>query len=353
VILIVLGAAAMSLYVAVRAATPPARTIPSELSGRLVFATDGPGPERLYVWDLASDLVRLGPRVGGVVELVEAGGDDEGWIGVTARGPGGALRAGVLRFLGPRDAPSWLGEGDLVAWSPDGSRFATASTTPLGEGCHQEILVVRHDVVPGGNPTTQLHDRTCERVVALGRGATETFVGLRGPSSARIVAAVGAIVGRAEGAERLVLDGYELLSASFTHVLLVGEPAVGPGSTVGAASVYLELLGPPVPVLVGEEPLVVERFLAWSHNSAGAAVVGHTAVASGTFLIDATVSGGLDEPTFVRDLPSPEGFAASAGFGWFAVDGGRLYLVHADGSTQLLPVPEEVPPPAGPLVWLP
>lgn len=98
---------------------------------------------------------------------------------------------------------------------------------------------------------------------------------------------------------------------------------------------------------------MVERFLGWAHDAARAAVIGHTERARGMFLLDATVANDLQEPQLIRDLVDPDAVASSERFGWFVSDAGRLVLVRTDGSMTLLPLPEEIPTPAGPLVWVP
>jgi len=325
--------------------------IPADLTGRLIFTTtssvDG---ERLYVWDLTEDRIRRGPRVDGVVELVDAHGAGQGWLGLSFEGQEGGTTAAILRFLGPDDQPVPIGEGDLVAWSAAGDRFVTATTRAVGPGCLNAIRVTRRSVDPDGISTVQLHRTTCERAVALARGATQTFVTLSGPDGTRIVDTLG-------GAGRTVLEGHALVSVSFTGALLVvpqGSQAGAVQQPGGPAAVYLEALLPePLPYEAEGGPFVIERFLGWSRDGSHAAVIGHSERASGMFVVDATVANDLQEPQLVRDLVDPDAAASSERLGWFVVDAGRLVLVRTDGSRTLLPLPEGIPNPAGPLVWVP
>ena len=102
----------------------------------------------------------------------------------------------------------------------------------------------------------------------------------------------------------------------------------------------------------GDDPLVVDRVLAWSPDGAEVALVGSVGETAGVFRLDAGSGTGVREPELVLGTAN----VLDAAFG---LDGSLFFsrpgeiVVERDGSISRLPLPEGARRATGPILWIP
>jgi hypothetical protein len=343
----------------VRGHTPPPAPPATGLPGRLVYAVaDRDGWSRLWTWDLEANAAIEGPRVREPVELVNAYGAGDGWIGVTSRLPDGRFSGGVLRYLDPTDQVTPLLTADLMAWGPRGEGLAGVRRAP-GRGCPRLQVLYAGLVAPTG--TEVRVDRSfCGDVVTIGRDDLRTYLTLRRGPHARIVFA---------GLDRFhaVLGGYALASASPAADLLVvpvndrgtaptwpadTQPHGRPGGAKGTG-MYFRGLSRGTPILYGDPPYVfnLDGVLGWSSDASVALVTGRLADRWGIFELDAGPSAGHHAPRFLGFI-SGEMFATYTDDGTGIVDNAGMLSALRGGRLIPLTLPPGAPTPNGPIVWI-
>jgi hypothetical protein len=330
----------------------PARST-AGLNGTLVYATEqADGASRLYRWDLQSGRVEPGPRVRGLVSLVDASGAHAGWVGVTSRLPGGSLRGSVLPSLRPDSRPVPIITGDLVAWGAGGLSIAAVREGRNVRGCRHPVRVVVGEVANGVREVPY-HAVTCDHILSLGRDVGVTYLSLRrgGRTSVDFV-----------GYQALheILADHALVSVSPASDMIV-VPAVSVGSEPtdstlpppAAAAVFFRGLGAlnPLPFANGRQPLEVRSFLAWSPDASTALVAGRLGLREGIFEMSLGPGTAPRLPVFVSRVPGPA-WATFAGDGSGLVTmGGQVFLLR-DQTLEPMRLPADAPLPTGPLVWL-
>ena len=344
----------------------PSRATPSAASflhgGTLVYAVDeGPGWwSRLWRWDLATGVVRRGPRVRQPIELVSADGVEPGMIGVTSRAPDGDQRGSLLRFLSPIDRASPLVRGDLVTWGSRGASVVVVKRGPLLDACRRHLAIVIKTILPG--LVERQYDRTmCGDILSVGRDSNTTYFTRRWHDRVDLVSA-------GYGRTHHVLSDFALLSISPASDMVVvpaaalPTPVVAlatlrdggdtpPPSVFGTSSFFRGLRGAPRPYRSGQERLWIDRVLAWSPDSAMALVAGRLGDRVGLYEIAAGPGRRTEPPRWVGPIQG-------ATWASFADDGlafvwtdHRLFVLRG-GELQPLSIPEGAPQPGGPLVWL-
>ena len=152
------------------------RVTSTGLTGTLVYAVpDGVGVSRLWRWDLATGRAVRGPRVPRAIQLVDARGANDGWIGVTSALGDGRLQASVLRFLGPDDRSTPILEGDLVSWGPQGATVAAGRRGPLRPGCRRSVSIVWAKLVPALRERKYEDPALCGDLLSIGLDDASTM----------------------------------------------------------------------------------------------------------------------------------------------------------------------------------
>ena len=131
--LVVAGALVLtgSAFAWIQAHTPPPAAPATGLKGTLVYAVPvGDDWARLWRWDLESNVVAEGPKIRDPVELVNAYGPGDDWVGITSRLPDGRFSAGILPYQSPNDDVTPVLAADMVAWGPRGEGVAGLSVAP-------------------------------------------------------------------------------------------------------------------------------------------------------------------------------------------------------------------------------
>ncbi len=352
-------AVALSAFAWVRSHTPAPAPPATGLQGKLVYAvSDGEGWSRLWTWDLGRNTASEGPRVREAVELINAYGAGQDWIGVTSRLPNGKFSGGVLRHLDPTDQATPLLTADLMAWGARGEGVAGMRRAE-GTGCRRLQVLYAGLVAPTG--TEVRVDRSeCAEVLSFGRDDLRTYLTLRRGQDVRLVFA---------GLNRFhrLLDGYALASVSPSADMLVvpagrlphasissgdAGPHSPPGSVFGTGLFFQGLTGGrPIPFGTPGHALFLDKVLSWSPDASVALVTGHLIDHRGIYELDAGPASGRRTPRFL-------GLANGGTFGTFAedgtgfvVNGGTLSSLQG-GRSESLTLPPGAPTPAGPIVWI-
>ena len=354
---VVAGLALVAAAVVVVARTPGGSTGASRSSagmrGILVYASDeSDGASRLYRWDLGDGRVEPGPRVPGLVSLVDASAAHPGWVGVTSRLRHGSLRASFLSSLRPDSPLEPLVSGDLVAWGGGGLSVAAVREGREVGGCRRRMTVIVDEVTIGAREVPY-HAVTCDRIVSLGRDVAVTYLTLRGGGRTSVD-----FVGYHVLHE--VLADHALVSVSPTSdMLVIPENGVGirpTDSTVppsAGAALFFRGLGAlnPLPFADGRQPLELSSFLAWSTDASEALVTGRLGPREGIWELPLGPGTAPRLPVFVSKVPGPVWATfEDDGTGLVAM-GGQVYGLH-DHTLEPMSLPAGAPLPSGPVVWL-
>ena len=340
---------------------PAGRVAPTGLTGTLVYAVpDGVGVSRLWRWDLATGRAVRGPRVPRAIQLVDARGANEGWIGVTSALRDGRLQASVLRFLGPDDRSTPILEGDLVSWGPQGATVAAGRRGPLRPGCRRSVSIVWAKLVPALRERKYQDPALCGDLLSIGLDDASTMFTLDRGGRVGIFFAGGTV-----RTIHRVLAGYGMVAIStLSDIIVVPQesltnltplpvrPDEHHAELEGAAMQFLGSGEPrPLPYGVPHEPFAISRMLAWNASAASALVVGREAFRRGFYLLDTAPGDGVTAPRYI-------GPVSGTPYGTFALDD-TVFVETAeglfatiDGHLVRLQPPADAPAPEGPIVWI-
>jgi hypothetical protein len=324
--------------------------------GSLVFSTKiepGRAPHVLWRLDLATDRSSQGPQIAPALDLVDATGVGQGWLGLTAS-VHGRQAAFLLHGTSPFVEPTLIDTGDLVAWGPGGSSIAVAShrrTRP--GGCRSERIDVT-DVNTGITQNVLEQPKGCGHLVSLGRSEASTYYTRSAPGD------VGIFFTGVVGVPHPVLDGYGMLSVSPASDFLVvpaggnttGPPFGSPDRTPSGAVLFWRGHGGPVRLGDARNDLIVERVLAWSPDGAQAAVLGSLGSLDGVFVLDAGPGVERRAPTFVVSGGHDLGATFDDQGVLYLVIGGHMFS-YLDGVLSDVLLPGGTPAPSAPIVWMP
>jgi hypothetical protein len=327
-------------------------TVAASGSGTLVYlAASGAGRPPLWIVDLNGGGAGPGPVVPArTSELVDLSGAEPGWIGLERAGRDDRVSAAVVHGTQEDADIVGLGHGDLVAWGPGGTSLVFARN---GHSTRIGCAPVRISLVTIASSREEwaLNDPGfCGPVLSLSRSAAATY--FTAASGDRLsVYLTGAV-----GVPHLMFDGVGVLSAAPPAAFLLshGEAQQSLDEHRGRGGTLLgwKGIGGPISVGDGENMLTVDRILSWSADGSLAALVGTLGGRHGVFVLPAGSGTGPRVPRFVM----PAGGVLDAAFGPLE----RLYVTTDDGilvdhagSLVRLPVPEDAPAPAGPIVWMP
>jgi hypothetical protein len=323
----------------VRTHTPAASREPTDMHGFLVVtAAEGTGA-RLWVWDLASGTASPGPLLEAMPDaLVTSYTVNPGWIGVTMTMPSGEQTAWVARFLEPTDHPVEVARGALVAWGASGGYVSVARENALG-GCRRRLEIDNWYVV-AHHRDRQFAGVICGEATALGRDRLVSYVEIdRGSVPARTISLVSV--------DELLplITERELLSVSSESDLLVRDAA-------GELELYYHTTRP-IPVESGGRPFLPTRVLTWSADASQAFVLGTGG--DGTKGVYRIVVGPRPRPRnpdliLATDAEDAQATPTTDG-DLFVAAGGAVSRLH-DGLFLSLPLPDDAPPPAGPILWI-
>jgi hypothetical protein len=337
------------------------RATPTGLTGTLVYAVpDGVGVSRLWRWDLATGRAVRGPRVPRAIQLVDARGANDGWIGVTSALGDGRLQASVLRFLGPDDRSTPILEGDLVSWGPQGATVAAGRRGPLRPGCRRSVSIVWAKLVPALRERRFEDPTLCGDLLSIGLDDASTMFTLDRGGRVGIFFAGGTV-----RTIHRVLAGYAMVAIStLSDIIVVPQESLASltplperpdekHAELGGAA--MEFLGSgesrPLPYGVPHEPFAISRMLAWNANAALALVVGREAFRRGFYLLDSAPGDGVTAPRYV-------GPVTGTPYGTFSLDD-TVFVETAegvfatiDGHLVRLQPPADAPAPEGPIVWI-
>jgi hypothetical protein len=345
-------AAALALAAAgfsvVASSTLGSSTRSSGLTGTLVYAVRDGAWARLWRWDLATGIVREGPRVRDPLELVNASGPHPGWVGVTSQLPTGGQEGSVLRSLtaGARAIP--LRAGDLISWGPRGQSVVAVRRTRLS-GCRRHITVDTQKLVPS-IVERQVDRRLCGDVISVGRDGVLTYFTVR--TRGRV-----AIRFAGYGRSHPVLGGYALAAVSAASDLIVipgrqATPSAEGLPLAGTASFFQGLGSRPVAFGTPRMPFQLYVVLGWTPDAGTALVAGAQGARSGLYLLDVGPNGQHGAPRYVSPIRGPTWATyTDRGSGIVEMDG-SLYTLRGDRITPLS-LPKDAPRPSGPLVWVP
>jgi hypothetical protein len=306
--------------------------------GRLVFVAETGERDVMWLMDLRSGASFRGPPVPpGIVELVDVAGA----LGVERRGSDGRTGVSMLRGLEPEAALERVGRGDLVAWAPDGDSVVFVRNRSGHDGCSR--VRIRLVSLPTRRVGWALDDPSfCGPVVSISRSAAATY--FTAPSGDR----VGVYLTGTVGVPHLIFDEMTMVSAYPPAAFLLDDPDA---EVTGATLLGWRGVGGPMSVGRGDEPLVINRVLAWSLDGSEVALVGSIGATSGVFRLDAGSGTGVREPELV--VRSPDVLDAT-----FGVDGSLFLtrpeeiLLAREGSITRLPIPSGARS-VGPILWMP
>jgi hypothetical protein len=303
------------------------------------------GDESIWVLDLASGGSQRGPRVPDrVLELVDVSAAEVGAIGIERRLPDGRTGAAVISAVERDAAPERLGRGDLVAWGPDGRSVVFATNRPRSGGCSRvriRLVAVRTHVEGWALDDPGF----CGPVVSISRSAAATY--FTAPSGDR----TGVYLTGSVGVPHLMFVELEIVSASPPGAFLL-SPTDGPAPRPDETLLGWQGVGGPLTVGSEEDPLIVDRVLAWSPDGAEVALVGSVGATSGVFRLDAGSGTGVREPELVVRTPDVLDAAFGTDGALFLTRADEL-LVARDGAVSRLPLPAGARGLAGPVLWIP
>ncbi len=355
VVLAIVAVGSIELLVA----NPPERAPRGVIQGTptagtllLVRATE-PGRDELWLLDLSTGTATRGPSIhGDIVDLVDVSGAGVGWVGLERRTRTGGTDVLVLRDV-ERDANvGRLGRGDMVAWGPDGRSVVIARNGPGSDGC--SWVRIRLVSVETRRRGWALNDPGfCGPVVSISRSIAATY--FTAPSGDQL----GVYLTGTVGVPHLMFEDVTMLSAAPPSAFLLRPASASVHPEEGDASVASDQtllgwrgIGGPIWVGRGDEPLVIDRVLAWSPDGDRVALIGSVGARRGVFLLDAGSGGSTREPEFVV---APD-FVVDATFdrnGDLFVSRVGEILVVGGGSIERFPVPAAAGPLAGPVLWIP
>jgi hypothetical protein len=319
-------------------------------SGAIVYAVDGRGGSTLWMVDLLVGTGRPGPSIPtGTSELVDLSATAPGWIGVERQVRDRTVAAVVRGTFTDADIDR-LGSGDLIAWGPGGRSLVFVRNGRIERaGCAP--VRIRLVTVLTEKVEWALDDPGfCGPVLSLSRSQAATY--FSAASGDRLsVYLTGSV-----GVPHLTFEGVGMLSASPPAAFLL-RPDASPRTSSGASREAGTLLGwkgvgGPVTVGDGEHDLTVDRVLAWSSDGARVALVGTMGARSGVFVMFAGSGTGPRVPRYVMPAGRTiDGTFDAEGRLYLATDG-AIYVTR-DGDPAKVALPEEMPPPTGPIVWIP
>jgi len=317
-------------------------------AGSLVYLTTSGG---LWVVDLQAGGAGPGPTVpDGTRELVDLSGAGPDWIGIERTGGAHRVSAAVIRGVEADADRVGLGRGDLVAWGPRGTSlvFARNGHAPGDECAPVRIALV---TVATSREAWALDDPGfCGPVLSLSRSSAATY--FTSASGDRLsVYLTGAV-----GVPHLMFEGLGVLSAAPPSAFLLNAHAaqgtLSSRPSRGGTLLGWKGIGGPITVGNGTDALTVERILSWSSDGSRVALVGALAGREGVFVLSAGAGTGPRVPRYVMPAGRRMDATFDAGGGlYLATDGG--IVVDRGGVLSRVPLPDDAPPPAGPIVWIP
>jgi WD40 repeat protein len=333
---VVVGVVVVAWMVVVGSITPtPSAKLVRSLHGSLVFTTgtERPGRGQLWVVDLDTGEVRPGPHVPTPTAVVRV--PEGGYLVSTADG------AWFLSSLDARVRPRFLAGRRTVGLAGDGRGvFVSSSGHITGGRCDYSVL---ESVEARSGDRERLFTSVCARVRNVGSDGIIDYLTLASDTGSGVYA-----LGYRE--IHPVLRGYELLSVSPQGDLLVA-PSPGDEEVV----LFWQGRGSPVQVRSEGAPLEVEHALAWSTDGARAALLGSIRGTRAVWSIGSGPSARGDRPVQVSPRLDPDevpGAAFDPEGRLFLATGGSLWVVR-HGLRNEVPLPEDIPEPSGPLLWLP
>jgi hypothetical protein len=353
--------AATVAFLWIRSNTPQAKSS-GALSGTILYAEDlGDGTSRLWRWDLAADTAEPGPRVDDPVELVDARGGGEGWIGVTSRVSRTELQASVLRSLGPDDHVAPLVRGDLIGWGPGGASVVAGDRGPVVGNCRRHVSVTVVWLLPIRRDRP-FADDVCGDLLSVGRGGVVTYFTLQRRNDVRIAyVSVGlvhlvlrdfAMIGASPAGDLVVAPASALPPRSIAPFRARDERDRPPVGVFGTALFFRGLDTAPIPFGRGGDRLQIDRIMAWTPDGLTALVDGRLGEQAGLFEIDGGPGGGLRPPRFVGPIDGPT-WASYADDETALVSSERgISILSTDGLIPL-GLPSGAAEPSGPFVWIP
>jgi hypothetical protein len=352
---------ATAAFLWIRSNTPEAK-ITDSLSGTIVYAEDlGDGGSRLWRWDLAAGTAVPGPWVRDPVELVDARGANDGWIGVTSRVSRTELRASVLRLLDPAERAVPLVRGDLIGWGTDGENVVAAVRSPVDDDCRRRVTVRSVQLRPLRRER-QFSDELCGDLLSVGRAGVVTYFTVQRRNDVRIVYV-------SVGLARPVLNDFAMIGVSPAGDLLVVPASVLPPQPIAPLGVRIDRDRPPtgvfgtalffrgldtspIPYGRGEDRFQIDRIMAWTQDGLTALVAGRLGDRTGLYEIDGGPGGGLRPPRLVGRIDGLT-WASYADDGTVFVASERGISIVGDGRLLPLDVPASAGEPSGPIVWIP
>jgi hypothetical protein len=350
---------AVAAVVAIDVLSPPERRSPAgsdgrtvappPLTGSLVYSRRSPTADRLQLWrwDLEIGAVEPGPIVPKPFHLVASTSTDEARIGLTWRNESGTLSAGVVDPYDDASSPEAMISGDLIAWSPRGTRVSSATlarTSPC-----PRWLVIRAVRIEQRAFDRSLRMRTCGEVLTLAGDGVVTYFTLRRDGRAHI--AYGGLDRPA-----IVLRNHALLGISWAGDMIVQSTA---GSSAGELAYFSRRTTEPDPRPVpfnGDTSFAFGGVLAWAPNSFEALVVGTTAgrpsPTPGVYLLDTLPGDGIDPPRWLMEASGPTSATYTGDGVGIVLTGGRVFA-YADGVVTEVPLPLGAPLADGRVAWIP
>lgn len=344
---------AVAVGVFLERATPPApSSAPAPgLQGDLVFASsESGGRSRLWIWNLETGAIRRGPTVRGPLELVDAYGADPqgGGVGVVSQEDGQQV-AGLIRNFAVNDVPAPVLQGDLVAWGPEGDVVVSATKPP--DRC--SALRVESLYLGMGAPRVRLDRRMCGQLTGLGHDGLYAHVGLERGEQAWVARVREQIV-------RPWVRGVSLVAVAPNGGALVATGCQAPSPQPCGELAYAD------PSLPGSRhvhpyadedvgPLLADRFLGWGHDGRTGFVLGTFGEIRGVYAVIPSRDRPKAPRLVIETLASEVYLAESYGIGGgelFISGDGQLLLISPDGDQVPLSLPEGVPSPDGPIVWV-
>jgi len=353
--------AAAVAFLWIRSNTPGAKG-PGSLSGTIVYAEDlGDGISRLWRWDLASGSVAPGPRVRDPVELVDAHGADDGWIGVTSRVTRTELQASVLRHLAPKEHAAPLVRGDLIGWGPAGATVVAGDRSPVRGDCRRHVSVTVVQLLPRQRDRPFAGD-VCGDLLSVGRGGVVTYFTLQRGNDVQVAyVSVGlvhpvlrdfAMIGASPEGDLLVVPSSALPPQPIAPLGARIDRDRPPTGVFGTALYFRGLDTAPIPYGLGGNRFQIDRIMAWTPDGLTALVAGRLGERTGLFEVDGGPGAGLRPP---RPVGSIDGltWAAYADDGTAFVSSERGISIVRAGRLVPLDLPTGAAHPSGPIVWIP
>ena len=320
---------------------------------------DGAGRSRIWRYDLETQTATPGPRVRRAIELVDARSVDHRWLGLTSELPNGRVQASILHSLRPDARPTPLLEGDVVSWGQQGRTVIAGRRGALGIGCRRAVSIVWARVNPPRRERTYADPSLCGDLLSIGTDNLSTLFTLdRDGHIGTFLAGIGRI--------HRVLDGYAMVAVSALSDLIVvpqssfaslrplpSRPEQERADMLGAG-LYFEGSGEggPLPYANGPFQFAIARVLAWSPDGSHALVVGTQGFERGFYLLDTAGGDGLDAPQYV-------GPTSGIPYGTITLDDVVIVetaegvFTWTDGDLVRIQAPPVIPPPDGPIVWIP